>query len=154
MKNKALTIIGIVALILVLGGLVLCGVGGFCYYRYTGRYATTEKAGEEFGRTTDQQGCVDEGLRQTRNAPHETFAERYETLFIDAATVGCLRTAKSTANFCEDVPRPRDSQRDLAWKELQCAKAGLVGRPPCNKVFDRVITECGKIKQKTVYYPN
>lgn len=153
MKHRAITIVGIVGLILILGLIGLCGIGGFFYHRYSARYAAVEKTGEEFGKATGQRGCVDEGLRQTRIAPHETLAERYETLFIDAYTVGCLKAAKPTASFCDGAPRPRDYQRDSVWLAAQCEREGLTGRPPCYKVFDRVITECGKIKPKTVSYP-
>jgi hypothetical protein len=145
MKHRALTIVGIAGLVLILGLIVLCGGAGVGYYRYSARYDATVKRGEEFGHATDQGGCVEEGLRQTRNAAHETFADRYETLFIHAHFVGCLQTCKPTAGFRDGAPRPQDYQRDVDWSAAKCLAAGLAGRPPCHKVFERVITECAKV---------
>lgn len=79
--------------------------------------APVENEGTEYGRTHDQQACIDEGLRRSRNVKVSGPGEGIETL---AFTESCLKTARPTSGFCDGVPtfwKVEDSER---WKSERC----------------------------------
>lgn len=61
-------VIGCIAMVLLAGVLVACGVGGIFMLGITGVVEKAEQAGVEFGKSTDQQGCQDEAFRHLRAA--------------------------------------------------------------------------------------
>jgi hypothetical protein len=64
--------------------------------------------GREFGKTTDQNGCIEKGF----TLPND-FSNKM------SFTSGCLRTSRPTTDFCKGVP-----YRDSDWNDEQCKKAG------------------------------
>ena len=144
---------GIVALVLVLSGPLMCGAGIYFYARFrTDRYDETSK-GQKFGKATDQRGCIEESLRQVKEEKPNTPRERYNKALIHYFTRGCFETCKATYNFCEDAPVTSDFQTISYWATAKCRPDGLAGNGFCVRVFEDVVEEC-RGQRKTVYYPN
>lgn len=66
------------------------------------------KYGREFGKTTDQNGCMEKGV-----ALPNGFFKKW------SFTSGCLRTSRPSPDFCKDVPG-----YDYKWGDEQCKKVG------------------------------
>lgn len=102
-------------------------------------YAAKEAEGRELGKTTDQAGCVKEGLARsktmtrfeiTRNVDNQSFVE------------GCLKSSRPTPAFCNGVP-PFWSLKDTEWADRQCVLAGVDNmRTGCVSVFEAEISVC------------
>ena len=77
--------------------------------------------GRSFGFTTDQRGCVDEGLRRAK-----TFrAIDIASLVVNQTFVQkCLGTSRKTDGFCEGVPS-RFSANDDDWMKSECKKVNM-----------------------------
>src|SRR4051794_34625054 len=98
---KALLIVAIVVVVLVVG---VVGVGVFYVMRnkdaWLARGKEVAEEGRNFGKTTDNQGCVDEGLSRYKREPGFTSILT-NSIFMRM----CLESSKPTAGFCNDVPR-------------------------------------------------
>lgn len=120
MTKNAKILTGIGCGLLVLGAIVL--VGGYFTMNYLERRLAEgtkqyEAAGLEFGKTTDQQGCIDEGLRRGKTSSITDFS-----LAVSTFTESCLKNAKPVADFCAGVPGFW-SLKDTEWGVEQCQKA-------------------------------
>ena len=151
-KPIKITLIAL-ALIIVLG--IVFGIAGVGYFYYTGNldHNPERPKGEEFGRGTDQQGCVDESLRRIREYPESTFSEKIEKVYIPSFATGCFSSCKPSKDFCDGVPRVKEALDSFIFVEHQCQRAGL-DRGTCHNVFRRVIKECTNHKQTVVSYPD
>ena len=77
--------------------------------------------GRAFGLTTDQRGCVEEGLRRAR----EFRGVDIGSLIINQGFVDkCLGTSKKVDEFCKGVPSRFDADRD-DWMKDQCQKVNM-----------------------------
>lgn len=77
--------------------------------------------GREYGRTTDQQGCMNEGMKRSKSVGVLDIGGALElSTFVDA----CLETSKPTSNFCDGVPSFW-SMEETEWGAAQCRKAGI-----------------------------
>ena len=132
--------------------LVAAGVG---YVYFTGNldHNPERPKGEEFGRSTDQNGCVAESLKRIREYPESTFIERLNKAHIASFATGCLSTCRPTKDFCDGVPRVKDVFEGFKYVASKCELAGLE-RGDCHNVFRRVIKECTNHKQTVVSYPD
>ena len=80
-----------------------------------------EVEGREFGKTTDKQGCVNEGFRLSKSVGLIDFNGGMQlSTFVDA----CFKTSRETPNFCEGVPSFW-SMKESEWGAAECRKAGL-----------------------------
>src|SRR5438045_2310842 len=77
--------------------------------------------GRSFGSTTDQRGCIDEGLRRAKTflaidigamVTNQTFVQK------------CLGSGRATDGFCKGVPAPF-SANDDDWMKDECAKVNM-----------------------------
>jgi len=77
--------------------------------------------GRSFGRTTDQRGCIDEGLKRAREfraidlaamVANQTFVQK------------CLGTSRKNEGFCEGVPS-RFSLNRNDWMQDECQKVNM-----------------------------
>jgi hypothetical protein len=77
--------------------------------------------GRSFGLTTDQRGCIDEGLQRAKTfrgidiaslVANQTFVQK------------CLGTSKKSDGFCEDVPTRFGADRD-DWMKDECKKVNM-----------------------------
>ena len=80
-----------------------------------------EAAGSEFGKKTDQQGCIDEGLRRARSY---TYTDMSSSLYTQTFVEACLKNAKPVQDFCAGAP-PFWDINETKWMVDQCHKAGL-----------------------------
>lgn len=153
-RKKPIFIVLIALAAIVVFGVVLVAAG-FGYFYYTGNldHNPERTKGEEFGPSTDQQGCVDESLRRIREYPESSLSERLEKVYIPSFTSGCFSTCKPSKDFCDEVPRIKEIRDSLIYVERKCDKPGL-DRGACHNVFRRVIKECTHHKQTVVSYPD
>jgi hypothetical protein len=100
------------------------------------RLTAMENEGTEFGKTTDQRGCVNEGLKRGKKIADIT-AQVGNREFVK----GCLRSSQSTAGFCDGVPSLL-GKLISDWEERECEK---IGTPTvaCKDVMKETILFCG-----------
>jgi len=79
-----------------------------------------EQAGSEYGKATDQQGCIVEGLRRSRG---HYLTDYQAGNAVKAFTDMCLKNAKPTESFCAGVPSYGISE-GRKWANNECGKAG------------------------------
>ena len=121
MKKGTKIVIGVVMTVFLIIGLVLGGlVGGFFYFdhkfnEFKPRNEQAEVDGIEFGKTTDQNGCMEKGFTIPISDDRFDF---YNNRFIN----GCLSSSRPIPDFCEGVPFRFNSK----WFDEQCQKAGLI----------------------------
>ncbi|HBB95344.1 MAG TPA: hypothetical protein DC054_08120 [Blastocatellia bacterium] len=134
-----LILIGVVGIFLVIG--LLVGVLVFLKFTPQGRtmdkrLTAMENEGTEFGKTTDQQGCVKEGLARGKKITDIT-SQVGNRDFVK----GCLRASQASPGFCDDVPSIV-GKMFTDWESKQCEKI----RSPtvaCQDTMKEVILFCG-----------
>ena len=133
-------VIGCIALVLLAGAMVACGVGGIFMLGINGVAEKAEQAGVEFGKSTDQQGCQDEAFRHLRAAikSHDLLKGHEVSLFIN----GCFQSCKPTAGYCTNAPKEDAFFPKLKWSESQCVKEGFGDNSDCTSVFIEVSNTC------------
>jgi hypothetical protein len=101
------------------------------------RAAARMKEGAEFGRTTNQQNCIDEGVKRGARLGLLDFDAQIDN---EDFVTGCLQSSAITSGFCEGVP---SGFRNIFvdWTKEKCKKADMVG-PPCTGIYDRQIQFC------------
>jgi hypothetical protein len=111
----ALVLIGIVCVVAIGVWLVNSGV------RLAKEADQQAAEGRSFGHTTDQRGCIDEGLRRAKTfraidiaslVANQTFVQK------------CLANSKKTDGFCEGVPS-RFGANDDDWMKDECKKVNM-----------------------------
>jgi hypothetical protein len=121
MKKNTKIILTVVFVIAGAGVVALAAAAGGAYYIY-GQFASPEQKarmekakidGREFGKATDQNGCMEKGYLLA--APESTF-DLSNQMFVKE----CLGASRPVQNFCEGVPFMLD--RD--WFENECKKVG------------------------------
>lgn len=140
MTNKGKIFIGCGIAILI----PVLAIIGFVAYIYSDKeYLAQHDAvtieGKEFGKTTDQNGCIQRGLSWLGNVKNPTIKQvSLNGHFVNE----CLRSSKPSPNFCAGVPKMLD--RDREWKKEQC---GLVSRDDltCDVVFDEKKSYCASL---------
>jgi hypothetical protein len=121
MTTRTKIIIGIVSGVLIIGLLVVGGIVGVSYYvlkrvdnpELAKKRENAKSDGADFGKTTDQNGCMEKGF--TLPSPSDSF-DLSNHYFVKA----CLRSSRPTTSFCDGVPFLLD--RD--WFKKQCDKFG------------------------------
>src|SRR6267143_2965219 len=98
---KALLAVAIIIVLLVVGVIV----GGVVWWSRNkdkllarGKEVMTE--GRDFGRNTDNQGCVDESISRYKKEPGLTSAVS-NNIFMQI----CLESSRPTPGFCDNVPK-------------------------------------------------
>ncbi|HYW72781.1 MAG TPA: hypothetical protein VE961_17280 [Pyrinomonadaceae bacterium] len=135
---KALLIVVIVVVVL-----ALCGVGFGVFYFVKNKDAWLAQAkevaeeGKRFGNGTDNQGCVDEGLRRYKETPG------IKGLLADSIFIRtCLESSRATPGFCDEVPKQTEFIKSAEWKLSQCRAAGLQSDSNCQNLFTPVQQFC------------
>ena len=121
MKTKTEIVIGSLLAVFLLGGLVVAAVvGGFAFLVHKfddpelkAKDVKAKADGTEFGKTTDQNGCMEKGFKLT---PAASSFDVSNTTFVNA----CLHASRPTANFCDGVPFVLDRK----WFDDQCQIVG------------------------------
>ena len=141
-SNKKILIgCGIVAFI---GVLAVVAVIGFLMYSasdpdYKREYAAKKAEGAEFGKNTDQDGCMKEGLTRARKM---TLFQITPVLVNEVFVQACLKSSRPTPDFCNGVPGYWNLHTD-EWENDQCERAGMDPlQTGCRSVFSARIDHC------------
>jgi hypothetical protein len=137
---KALLALAIVAVLLVVGVVV----GGVVWWsrnkdKLMGRAKEVMTEGREFGRTTDNQGCVDETLVRYKKEPGFT-----SVISLSIFSRACLDASRPTPGFCNDVPKPTEFIKSGQWRVEQCRRADLSSDSYCRQLFQPVQEFCAR----------
>lgn len=141
-KNVKIILI-IVGILAFLG--VAC-VGGFAFLGYYfvdhEGIINSAKEGEEFGKTTDHQGCQTKVLSIIKPLPDTDINEVVKaTYFFDS----CLETSRPSPNFCDGLPSDwTDIMNDDKAKDAECAKLGFRHSNACRQVMKKKLDFCDK----------
>lgn len=137
---KALIIAGVLIVLLVVGV-----IGAGVYWWSSNKDALMAKAkalveeGQEAGRQTDNQGCVDQAI--TRYKADRGFTNGISAgIFMES----CLRVSSPTPGFCDDVPHETEFIKSGTWQEAQCERVGLPSDQYCRQLYQGVERFCDK----------
>jgi hypothetical protein len=146
MKTKYI-VIGCLALVVLVGVVIAGVVGGIFYLGLNKEIDKTETEGVAVGRRTDQQGCLDEGLRRLRATTRagNPITRHISELFLN----GCFQSCRETAGFCRDVPKEDAFFTVRKWAQDRCQQVGAGTDDACVSLFIEVSNAClGKIKHQ------
>ncbi|HXM51025.1 MAG TPA: hypothetical protein VN956_24485 [Pyrinomonadaceae bacterium] len=142
---KALLAIAIIVVLLVVGVIV----GAVVWWSRNkdkllarGKEVMTE--GRDFGRNTDNQGCVDESMSRYKKEPG--FSNAISTSLFTRA---CLDASRPTPGFCSDVPKPTEFIKSGQWRVEQCRRVDLSKDSYCQQMFQPVQEFCQRESSKT-----
>ena len=92
--------------------------------------------GVEFGKHSDQLGCIHEGLLRARSITRESTDDSDLTGYF---VTSCLLSSRTTFDFCNDIP----ATEVMSWERSQCEAAGSgeiqVG---CMSIIDAKVRFC------------
>jgi len=137
---KALIIAGVLIVLLVIGV-----IGAGVYWWSNNKDALVAKAkalveeGQEAGRQTDNQGCVDQAITRYKGDPGFTNGIS-SGIFMES----CLRVSSPTSGFCDEVPHGTEFIKSGKWQLAQCERVGLSSDQYCRQLFQGVERFCDK----------
>ena len=135
---KALLIVLVVIIVLVVG---VVAAGVYWFYRNKDALIAKGKAvateGREFGRGSDNQGCVDESISRYKKEPGFT-AVISNTIFMRT----CLDASRPTPGFCDEVPRQTEFIKTAQWRIEQCRRVDLASDNNCQNLFTPIQQFC------------
>ena len=142
---KALLAVAIIVVLLVAGVVV----GGVVWWsrnknKLMGRAKEVMTEGREFGRSTDNQGCVDESISRYKKEPGFT-----SVISTSLFTRACLDASRPTPGFCNDVPKPTEFIKSGEWRAEQCRRVDLSSDSYCQQLFQPVQEFCQRRTIKT-----
>jgi hypothetical protein len=137
---KALIIIVVLGLLLVVG---VIGAGVFWFSRNKDALLARGKAvieeGQQAGRHTDNQGCVDQSITRYKTEPG--FSNGISTsVFMQS----CLQESRPTPGFCDAVPKETEFIKSGQWQLAQCQNVGLSSDQYCRQLFQTVERFCDR----------
>jgi hypothetical protein len=104
----------------------------------------TGNEGEEYGRRTDNEGCVNEAV--ARHSHAEGFGDMVkDTIFLRT----CLDASRPTPGFCDGVPHQIEFIRGAQWQLQQCKRYGLRPEQQCTQIFQQVQQFCEQPHRRT-----
>ncbi len=121
-------------IVLIAGGVYLVKKHGPAFVE-SGKQAYSE--GAEFGRLTDQRGCLDEGI-----ARHQRSTGLGELLKTNLFLRSCLEASRATPGFCDEVPRQNEFVKSIQWQMRECERYGLSAEKQCGQLFQQVQQFC------------
>ena len=135
---KVLLIILLIGILLVVG---VIAAGGIWFYRNKDALQSkinniTDEA-RDFGKNTDNQGCVNETISRYKAESGFTSAMS-NGIFVRI----CLDNSRDTPGFCESVPKQREFMKTGQWRKEQCQRAGLERDSYCEGLFTPVQQFC------------
>ena len=146
MDKNAKTCLIIAAALVFLGGLVTIGSVTVIYLNrdkiadsfqdWTDEMEATGEEGRAFGESTDQQGCVDEGMRRVEGK--DSLAAIAPVGFVSA----CLQTAAESEGFCDDVPEATDIFDSALWPSQRCTGMDTGSDEGCQAMMQVVMGYC------------
>ncbi|MDT7689865.1 MAG: hypothetical protein QOE46_2624 [Acidobacteriota bacterium] len=133
------TLLAVGLLVVLLVAAVIAGV--YAVRRYgpelveAGKQTVAE--GEEYGRGTDNEGCLNEAV--ARQARAEGFRDIIKN---NIFTRACLEASRPTPGFCDGVPHAVEFMKAIAWQAQQCKHYGLPPEKQCSQLFQQVQQFC------------
>ncbi|MGH9931170.1 MAG: hypothetical protein ACREA9_18330 [Pyrinomonadaceae bacterium] len=142
---KALIIVGVLLVLLVVG---VIGAGVYWWSNNKDALIAKGKAvvaeGQEAGRQTDNQGCVDQAITRYKSEPG--FTNGISTsVFMQS----CLQVSRPTPGFCDGVPKETEFIKSGQWQLAQCERVGLSADQYCRQLFQTVERFCDKHEVRT-----
>ncbi|MGH9873647.1 MAG: hypothetical protein ACRD9S_14455 [Pyrinomonadaceae bacterium] len=141
---KALIIVGVFLVLLVVG---VIGAGVYWWSSNKDALIARGKAlieeGEEAGRQTDNQGCVDKAIRRYKAEPGFTSGIS-SGIFMDS----CLKVSSPTPGFCDEVPAETEFMKAGQWQLKKCKSVELESDQICRQLFQGVQRFCDKQRPK------
>jgi len=137
---KILLVAGLLLVLLLAGAAV---AGYFVMRSYGPRILEATRRnmaeGAEYGRRTDNEGCLNEAV--ARHARVEGFTQIINNhVFLR----GCLETSRPTHGFCDGVPRLTEFMKGIGWQAQQCQRYGLKAEQQCGQLFQQVQQFCDR----------
>jgi hypothetical protein len=135
--GRVLLILGgsLIALAVVIGGVIW-----LLWTTYGEEYLEAAKAtateGREFGRTTDERGCLQRAL-----ARHEAELGISETVSEAVYLIECLDMSRPSPGFCDGVPDRTETVESARWKVSRCEREGFSDRS-CQALFGVLQEHC------------
>jgi hypothetical protein len=103
----------------------------------------TYNEGVEYGRRTDNEGCLNEAV--ARQARAEGFTDMIKNnVFMRA----CLEASRPTPGFCDTVPRQTEFMKAIAWQQQECRRYGLPPEKQCSQLFQQVQQFCESRRER------
>jgi hypothetical protein len=131
----------IVGLVIVLGVIAVVAGGVWWWSRnkdsIIARGKTEMTEGRDLGRTTDNQGCVDQSVLRYKKEPGFTSVIA-TTIFMRS----CLDVSRPTAGFCDNVPKQTEFTKSAQWRVEQCERVDLRSDTYCQQLFSQVQDYC------------
>ena len=141
---KVLLIVGVLLVVLLVGGVVAIYFLARAYgpgLVEAGKQTYGE--GVEYGRRTDNEGCLNEAV--ARQARADGFADLIKNnVFMRA----CLEASRPTPGFCDGVPRQTEFMKAIGWQQQQCQRYGLSPEQQCSQLFSQVQQFCELHRQR------
>jgi hypothetical protein len=135
---KVLLVVGVLLVVLIVGGVVAIYFLARAYgpgLVEAGKQTYGE--GVEYGRRTDNEGCLNEAV--ARQARADGFADLIKNnVFMRA----CLDASRPTPGFCDGVPRRMEFMKSIGWQQQQCQHYGLSAEKQCSQLFQQVQQFC------------
>jgi len=136
-----LKILLIIAIVVVLGIVAVVGAGVFWWMKNKDALLARAKEvvaeGKQFGRQSDNQGCVDEALSRYKKEPG--FSSAMSNNFFLRS---CLEASRPTPGFCDSVPRATEFMKTAEWQLNQCRRVDLSTDNYCRQLFQPVQQFC------------
>jgi hypothetical protein len=136
-----LKILLIVAIVAVLGIAAVVGAGAYWWMKNKDSLLARAKEvmaeGKDFGRQTDNQGCVDEALSRYKKEPG--FGSAMSNNFFLRS---CLEASRPTPGFCDSIPPPTEFMKTAEWQLDQCRRVNLSEDKYCRQLFQPVQQFC------------
>lgn len=131
----------IVGLVIVLGVIGVVAGGAYWWSRNKDSIIARGKAeiseGRDLGRTTDNQGCVDQSILRYKKEPGLTSVIA-TSIFMRT----CLDISRPTSGFCDDVPKQNEFTKSAQWRVAQCDRVDLRSDTYCHQLFAPVQDFC------------
>jgi hypothetical protein len=143
---KVLLAVAIIVVLLIVG--VVVG-GVFWWSRNKGKLTEVMTEGRDYGRTTDNQGCVNESLSRYKKEPGLVSA-----ISASLFTKSCLAASRPTSGFCTDVPKVTEFMKSAEWRKSQCSRVDLSSDSYCPQLFQPVQEFCERGPRKPSYGDN
>ena len=136
--KRIIIVFGILAVLFVIVGVITI----VSLFKKSGKESArhddvSQQAGSEFGSTTDQRGCINEGLKRGKKLELLDFDPQIENEYF---VRGCLESSRATPGFCDGVPSGFWNIFN-DWDKKQCEKTNVI-TPICTGILKEQIRFC------------
>jgi hypothetical protein len=135
---KVLLIVGGLLVVLVVGVVVATVIVARKYGpEIVKNIEQTGDEGKEYGRRTDNEGCLNEAV--ARHARAEGLGDMIKnSIFLRV----CLDESRPTPGFCDGVPSRLEFIKSAQWQIEECKRYDLPPEKQCGQLFQQVQQFC------------